>query len=200
MRVRLRLCLRDDILPPPPIGFIVFVASPIILFDGLFKLFIILFILLESDGSFNAEIQVKGGLIGSNASKSLSIFHPPGQIGSPPSGFVVGFGLPFSSSTLLLSVSLFLLDVTIYSNIYYIIVILNIHSPCIKSVPHFSVSRFINVSSQRYSHGHGHGYYLICDRNGLTSPAALKVAAAAARASASATLRFAAAAGCGGAT
>ena len=69
---------------------------------------------------------------------------------------------------------------------------------CIKSVPHFSVCRFINVSSQRYSHGHGHGYYLICDRNGLTSSTALKMAAA--RASASATLRFDATTGGGGTT
>ncbi len=82
--MRRRVCRRRRIGVPPPIGFIIFEASPVILFDGLFKLFIILFILLESDGSFNAEIQVKGGLIGSNASKSLSIFHPPGQIGSPP--------------------------------------------------------------------------------------------------------------------
>jgi hypothetical protein len=41
LRLR-RLRLRANI--PPPIGFIWFVANPVILFDGLFKLFIILFI------------------------------------------------------------------------------------------------------------------------------------------------------------
>ena len=53
--------------------------------------------------------------------------------------------------------------------------------------------QFRNVSSQRYKRNYDILYYLICDRNGLTSSTALKMAAAA---SASATLRFAAATGC----
>lgn len=67
VRVRVRLRLRP---PPRTGGIIMFLATLVILFDGLFKLFIILFILLVSVECFKEDIQRNGGLIGSNTSKS----------------------------------------------------------------------------------------------------------------------------------
>jgi hypothetical protein len=55
--------------------------------------------------------------------------------------------------------------------------------------------QFINASSQRYSHHSDNTIELICDRNGLTSSAALKMTTAAAGARTRTTLSFAAAAG-----
>ena len=70
VRVRVRVWRWLRYRRPPTGLFNAFAANPVTLLAGLFNFSIILLGSLATDGSINADIQRKGGLIGSNTSKS----------------------------------------------------------------------------------------------------------------------------------